>query len=640
MVRRRSLFFAATLALAGASLTTAAQAERTLQEYRYFRALSIDLQGRIPTRDEVARFEQPTFDVAQWVDERIGQPAYAERMRNLYMDLLRLEVTSAVQFNPASIVLRRQQIIGPDGTAEFVYYRANQRRTRPETDGDFCLTNAESGITIDNSGTQRGTPHAVTRAALDAATVLVRPWWLYRDYRAAAPADRFNATTWATRFPNFSPITALQREPDNMTATVTVRVCREEADPDATGTVYFANRPRPATPPFGRIINIPAETTWARTNAGMTIACSSDVAYRNTANCGCGPGLERCMPGSSGSNNPAAFMFPTRTPLGPDDPLDQVSQAQDDWNLFWWSQETQRFLEHMVTDDRDFREVLTARDTWVNGPLANFYRNYASASCCTAASIGLGYVQPEGLFDPARAPTALLPHDTNTWTRVADRGPRAAGLLTMPAFLMKYGSRRARAHVLYNAFMCREFVAENAQLMPSTEPNLMRRPGCASCHSTLEPLAAYFTRVAENDWTWLPATQFPAMNPMCGGTTITAMSGNCRSFYDPAFSSATSGMLRSAYGSVANADAGPIGAGRAISQSPEFAACAANNVATALLGRTLEADDDALKRSLTQAFTSGNFRMRALVRAVVLSDAYRNANNLTSDAWRQGGTSR
>ena len=41
-------------------------------------------------------------------------------------------------------------------------------------------------------------------------------------------------------------------------------------------------------------------------------------------------------------------------------------------------------------------------------------------------------------------------------------------------------------------------------------------------------------------------------------------------------------MLRSAYGSVANADAGPIGAGRAISQSPEFAACAANNVATAL----------------------------------------------------------
>jgi Protein of unknown function (DUF1585)/Protein of unknown function (DUF1549)/Protein of unknown function (DUF1592) len=640
MVRRRTLFLAATLSLAGATVPVVGHAERTLQEYRYFRALSIDLQGRIPTRDEVARFEQPTFDVAQWVDERIGQPAYAERMRNLYMDLLRLEVTTAVQFNPQSIVLRRQQILGPDGTPEYVYYRATQRRTRAETDGDFCLTNAESGVTIDGSGGQRGTLRPVTRAALDAATVLVRPWWLYRDYRSATPTDRFNATTWATRFPNFSPIVALQREPDNMTQTMMVRVCREEASTGASGTVYFANRPRPATPPFGRVNNIPAETTYARTNAGMTIACSSDVAYRATADCGCGPGLERCMPGANSGVNPTAFMFPTRTPLGPDDPLDQVSQAQDDWNLFWWSQETQRFLEHMVSDDRDFREVLTARDTWINGPLASFYRHYAAASCCSTASQALGYVQPEGLFDPARVPTTLLPHDTTTWTRVADRGARASGLLTMPAFLMKYGSRRARAHVLYNAFTCRDFVAENVQLMPSTEPNLMVRSGCAACHATLEPLAAYFSRVAENDWTWLPATQFPVMNPMCAGATTAAMSGNCRSFYDPAFSTASMGMLRSAYGSPANADAGPAGAGRAITQSADFAPCAVTNVASAFLGRSLEAEDAPLARSLTTAFTTGNYRMRALVRAVVLSDAYRNANNLSSDAWRQGATTR
>jgi len=33
---------------------------------------------------------------------------------------------------------------------------------------------------------------------------------------------------------------------------------------------------------------------------------------------------------------------------------------------------------------------------------------------------------------------------------------------------------------------------------------------------------------------------------------------------------------------------------------------------------------------------TSNYRMRALVRAVLLSDAYRNANNLTSAAWREG----
>jgi hypothetical protein len=614
--------------------------ERTLQDYRYFRALSIDLQGRIPTRAEVAAFERTDFNVERWVDEKLQTPAYAERMRAVYMDLLRLEVSAAVNFNPASIVLRRQRVLGPGGQLIDVYYRAGQRRARAETDGDFCFTRDEVGFVSDTTGNQVGTRTQVTQAVLDANTVAVRPWWLYRDYRAASPSDRYDAAAWATRFPNFVPGAGLLMEPDNRTPVATIRVCREEASAAATGTIYYAGRARPAMAPYGRVINIPAETAYARANTGTRVDCSGVVAFQSTNNCGCGPGLERCMPTNGSGNNGAAFTFPTRTPIGTDQPLDAATQAQDDWNLFWWSQEAQRFIERVFLDNRDFRDVLTARDTYVNGPLANFYRNYASASCCSGAAMNLGYVRPEPLTDPDNIPASLLPHDTETWARVADRGPNAAGILTMPAFLVKYGSRRARAHVLYNAFLCREFVAENAQLMPSTEPNLMRRPGCASCHSTLEPLAAYFTRVAENDWTWLPATQFPAMNPMCGGTTLTAMSGNCRSFYDPAFSSATSGMLRSAYGSVANADAGPIGAGRAISQSPEFAACAATNVATALLGRTLEADDDALKRSLTQAFTSGNYRMRALVRAVVLSDAYRNANNLTSDAWRQGGTSR
>lgn len=636
---RSSLLLSATLALAGVSLAPGADAQtRTLQEYRYFRALSIDLQGRIPTRAEVAAFEQPSFNVEQWIDAKLRQPAYAERMRTAYMDLLRLEITTAVNFNPASIVLRRQQIVGPHGEQIYVYYRFGQRRTRAETDGDFCFTESEAGFVQDTTGRVVGTPHAVTQTALDANTVEVKPWWLYRDYRAAAPSQRYDAMTWPARFPNFTPQNTLLLEPDNRTPSVSVRVCREEAMTGATGTVYFANRARPAMAPYGRYVNIPAETTWARTNAGMRIECSSDIAFRNTADCGCGAGLERCMPGNNNGNNPGAFTFPSRTPLGPDDPFDQAGQAQDDWNLFWWSQETQRFLEHLFTDDRDFRDVLTARDTYINGPLANFYRSYADASCCSAASINLGYLRPEGLFNPDNVPTAMLPHDTNAWVRVADRGPNAAGILTMPAFLVKYGSRRARAHVLYNAFLCREFTADNVALMPSTEPNLMRRPGCAACHTTLEPLAAFFTRIAENDWTWFPASRFPVNNPMCGGTTAATMNANCRAFYDPVFSTTTSGMMRGAYGSPANADVGPIGAGRYLTQHADFGTCAVDNVVSSLLGRSLSQEDEAMKRSLTQTFVTGGYRMRALVRAAVLSDAYRNANNLSPAAWRQGAS--
>ncbi len=101
-MRRRAKFLAVSLAIAGASAASGAWAqERTLQDYRYFRALSIDLQGRIPTRAEVAAFEQPSFNVERWIDEKLTTPAYAERMRSVYMDLLRLEVSAAVNYNPA-----------------------------------------------------------------------------------------------------------------------------------------------------------------------------------------------------------------------------------------------------------------------------------------------------------------------------------------------------------------------------------------------------------------------------------------------------------------------------------------------------------------------------------------------------------
>ena len=41
--------------------------------------------------------------------------------------------------------------------------------------------------------------------------------------------------------------------------------------------------------------------------------------------------------------------------------------------------------------------------------------------------------------------------------------------------LAKYGTRRARAHAVYQTFLCREFVAEGLELMPSTEPNASPR---------------------------------------------------------------------------------------------------------------------------------------------------------------------
>lgn len=616
--------------------TPSAQA-RTLAEYRYFRALSIDLAGRAPTRAELTAFEAPNFDLPAFVEARLSGPAYAERLRRLYMDLLRLEIGSTFAFVPNVAILRRHQLRGPNGEPVLVYFRAGQRRTRPETDGAFCLTQAETGLQFPNNAAPTGTPINVSQAVLDAATVLVKPWWLYRDYKAPSPSQRYSEA-WAQDAPGFVPAPGLLSENDGGVQTQSVRVCKEEAQTAESGTVFTTGRvqavPAGTPPPFGRLSQLPLDSLFARQNTGQPIACAIGTALANSADCGCGVGLERCLPGDSFGNDPRAFSVPTRMPLGPDAPFDLGPQAQSQWHRLWWGQEAVRFLDDLFTTDRDFREVLTGRHTFVNGPLAQFYKHVSGATCC-GNGFYFGYAQPEPLLDPARLP-AVPVHQTNDWRRVDDRGEQAAGLLTMPIFLTKYGTRRARAHVVYNAFMCREFTAGNVALMPSTEPNLMLRPGCATCHATLEPLSAHFARVLESDWTYLPPAKFPLNSALCRLQNGN-MPGYCRGYYDPAFSSADGGALRGSYGSSANAETGPAGLARTITASPEFASCVVRNVSASLLGRALNIDDKALHDRLTAAFTQSGMRMRTLVRELVQSDAYRRSNNLTSSAWRTGG---
>lgn len=641
------LALAALLAAAHA----ARAAPRTLDDYRHFRALSVDLNGRIPTRAELAAFEQESFSLPAWVDARLGSAPYADRLARIYLDLLRLQVGSSFQFVPGPTTLRRNLVLGPDGQSWIgVYYRANQRRARQETDGAFCLTQAETGLQFPSANQPIGTPIATTQAILDQSTVLVSPWWLYADYQAAAPADRYGPS-WADAHPGFVPAPALLTEaPDGGTGgtldggyapVAQVRVCKEEAQAPAAGTIYAHGRPnvnRTLPPPFGRLTYPPDDSAYAKAHRGEPVDCATNTAYGLSADCGCGPGLERCLPSPGVGFETAALTFQGADPLGTDAPVDVANQPLSSWNRLWWGEEAARFLQRLFAEDRDFREVLTGRWSVVNGPLAQFYRAVAPATCCSGAALGFNLTRSEPLFDPAALPAGLPPHAANDWRVVADRGPRASGVLTMPVFLTKFGSRRARAHVLYSAFLCRDFVAPNLQLRPSTEPNLMKREGCSACHTRLEPLAAYFARVSESDWTWLPPDKLPARNALCKGKADGgAPGGNCTTFYDPAFQDADAGTLRGAYGSPENADQGPAGMAQELAGSPEFAGCVAENLAAALLGRRLTRDDGALKAKLTDAFVASGYKVRPLVRELVLSPEYLHSNNLSSGAWRDGG---
>ena len=651
---KRAKLVALSLAVAGVGWASGAEAARTLDDYRHYRALSIDLLGRIPTRAELTAFEDPSFDVDAWIGTQIKGAMYTDRLRRIYLDLLRLEVGTSVQFVPQVSRLRRMTVIGPDGNNMYIYYRPGQRRTLDAVDGDFCLTPVQTGYQLPRNAAPvpyaAVPPHPVLQSDLDAATVVIKPWWLYSDYAATSPTDLYSASGWATSHPTFTdyvPAASLLVEPDGMTPTTQIRICKEEAQTAATGTLYAPGH-MPNTLLDGRLIPLPTDSSYVTTNKGKPVSCTQDLGGSAAADCGCGVGLERCLPGNSTGFDPVAFNFTVNQPIGLDEPTDATDQAGSSWQRVWWGEEASQFLGYIFGQDRDFREVLTAPYSLVNGPLAQFYKSAAPNTCCGQA-VYLGYTQGQPLFDPAALPQGLLPHDTRTWQVVQNRGPNASGFLTMPVFLTKFGSRRARAHVLFQAFKCEDFIAGNIQLAPSTEPNLMIRSGCNTCHATLEPLAAYFSRIVENDWTFLPPASFPILNPACDAPNgnVTGIKSYCSNYYDPAFASAKTGTLRGAYPdtyqngmygapqAMAHADLGPAGIANELISDPGFAACVAQNVASSLLGRPLTADDANWKQSLADGFVNGGYKMSVLVQAILSSDAYRASNNFTSTQWRK-----
>jgi hypothetical protein len=632
MLRSRSFALVAlalpvALGLAPASRATEpAPSPRTLDDYRHFRTASIDLVGRIPTRDEITAFERPDFEWERWVETHLDGPAYVERLTRVYMDALRLEPN--LNFTPGPSQLYRQEITGPHGKPVHVFYRGGQRREREATDGEFCLAPDETGLVVRPMTAAVGTPKKTSRAALDAHTVLVKPWWLYRDYKSPHPSERYDKG-WAHPDPQFRPVDALLEEPDQK-PTMEVRVCREEAAEAPMGHVYASARAKPKTPaaalPGGRVKPAPADSAYATKHIGEPIACDTREGLSLAKDCGCGRGLERCTP-NSGTGDTPAFQYPNRTPLGPEEPLDSVPQSALRWYPYWWSREAVRYIEHLFEGDRDFREILTGKGTWVNGPLAQFYRTVQRGSCCgPEASFGM-HGETEPLFEPARVPQDLLPQDVGTWELVADRGPHAAGILTMPMYLEKYASARARAAAIYNDFLCKSFSAGQAELSPSDEPDLTKRAGCQTCHATLEPLSAYFARVEPASYVYLPESLFPVKAATCKKDKAGHMNGACNALYDSAFYDDTGPTLRSAYASPAHANAGPVGAASDIVRMPEFASCAVERVTASFLGRPVTSDDAPLLDSLTTSFVGSGYRMRSLVRGVVLSNAYRRANN-------------
>ncbi|MCA9538875.1 MAG: hypothetical protein KC620_08300, partial [Myxococcales bacterium] len=230
------------------------------------------------------------------------------------------------------------------------------------------------------------------------------------------------------------------------------------------------------------------EGTDCRTNAGD-----------NDTGCGCGPELRYCTFGN----------VDLAINRGMRDALD-------------------RLLFDLFRRDAPYTELFTTRKAFINGPLAYFW------TYLTRRNRGL-------LFEPKAVDMATVPemhyYQEGTWVEVT-LPPEHAGILTRPAFLLRFQTNRARANRFYDAFLCQPFNPPDGGLPVADEaaardPDLQLRAGCKYCHSLLEPAAAHWGRWTEQGIGYLDPATFPPQRADCErcGLTGQGCSTECRQFY-------------------------------------------------------------------------------------------------------------
>ena len=200
----------------------------------------------------------------------------------------------------------------------------------------------------------------------------------------------------------------------------------------------------------------------------------------------CGPRLEKCIP-SGGSGNYIENSFP---------PF---------WNSvqFGMTMEPGILAARIIKENRPWKDVVTTKDTVMNGPQAYFIERWGA---------DLFRYAPAGTFDSFLAVrplnTALWVNESqivfnfpnssptdHSFTTIDRQGVGHAGVLTTVAWQRAYNGERAKANGAVNAFLCKKFVAlPGSKQVPSNETNLTKRPYCADCHASLDPMAKFFNR--------------------------------------------------------------------------------------------------------------------------------------------------
>lgn len=178
--------------------------------------------------------------------------------------------------------------------------------------------------------------------------------------------------------------------------------------------------------------------------------------------CGCGPDLDYCI--LSGVVQPVVLASMREQML--------------------------RLVDMHTVGGRPYSEILTSKTAHYNGPLVHYFKYLGRQQTFTRTQ------NIPQLADGELPQLGYL--DQDTWVEVEREAPHA-GVLTLPAYLLRFQTNRGRANRYRIAFQGQYFQP------PSTKDNdcaevgndLTGRCVCRGCHVTLEPLAAHFGKFLE-----------------------------------------------------------------------------------------------------------------------------------------------
>ncbi len=230
-----------------------------------------------------------------------------------------------------------------------------------------------------------------------------------------------------------------------------------------------------------------------------THTCDHALATGKAKTCGCGPELNYCM--LAGTVQPAV--------LG--SMREQLLRSVDD----------------VTSGQSPYSHLITTQKAYINGPLVHYFRYLGQRQ---------SFSRTQNLYQPSDGKLPDLHYtESDNWVEIQRSAPHA-GILTLPAYLLRFQTNRGRANRYRIAFEGQYFQPPSTvdSACAKEGDDLTQRCVCRSCHTLLEPLASHFGQFVEAGTTSLAdfAREYASLKE-CSKAIAPASTAYCDRFYQP-----------------------------------------------------------------------------------------------------------